>query len=59
MQRSSRQKGQSEMQSGRHYRRPEKIDSRPDWYALGEDRIEEVVHDFQGPYKVAGLYPLS
>lgn len=47
------------MQSGRHHRRPEKIDSRPDWNALGENRVEEVVHYFQGPYKVAGLYPLS
>lgn len=46
------------MQSGRHHRRPEEIDSRPDRHALGEDRIEKVVHHFQGSYKAARLYPL-
>jgi len=46
------------MQSGRHHRRPEKIDSCPNWNALGEDCVEEVVYHLQRPYKIAGLYPL-
>lgn len=46
------------MQPGRYYRGSEKIDSRPDRDALGEDCVEEVVHHFQRSHKAAGLYPL-
>jgi len=46
------------VQPGRHHRRPEEIDSRPDRNALGENRVKEVVHHFQRSYKVARLYPL-
>ena len=48
--RSAREEGESEVQRGRHHRRPEETRGGADGYPIRQDPDPEVVQHLQGPY---------